>query len=429
MRPTNVRFIVLFGLCLAAGLAYVHRVCLSVVAKTAGSNLDITPGEMGWLFGAFFWTYALFQIPTGLLVDRWGPRRALFLFGLLGAATVAMASAVLLVEAAVGFTILLVSRVLMGIAQAGLFPASTRAIATWFPLERRAFASGTLQACMSLGSAGGAFVTAQLLGVVDWPWVFLIYAVPGVIWSFWFFAWFRDRPTEHPGTNAAEQILLAPGPVAASTERTSFLSLMTDWPVVLLCSQQFCRAAANVFWMTWCPTYLINVHGVSEGHAGRLTALPICGVVLGSLFGGFLSDRVLKQTGSLRLSRAGVSMSTAFVGVLVFTLVYFVPAGEVALAITLIATASFFTSGGNPSAYSAAMDLGGKNLAAVFGAMNMWGNLGAFAFSLVVPVWMGWFGWPAVVLLVGGLYAAGIVLWWPLDPGRTRDVAERADYS
>jgi len=151
MRPTNVRYVVLFGLCLAAGFAYIHRGCLSVVESTARDEMGLTTRQMGWAIGIFFWAYALFQIPTGLLVDRWGPRKALTLFGLLGAATMAMSAGTLWVDAATGFVILFLARVLMGIAQAGLFPASTRALSVWIPLRRRAFAAGVLQACMSVG--------------------------------------------------------------------------------------------------------------------------------------------------------------------------------------------------------------------------------------------------------------------------------------
>src|SRR5262245_59761769 len=200
MRPTNVRYLVLFGLCLAAGLAYIHRGCLSVVESTVRDDLGLSLRQTGLLTSVFFFAYALFQIPTGLLSDRWGPRRALTLFGLLGALTVAMSDGTLWVDAATGFIILVVARLLMGTAQAGLFPASTRALSVWVPLRRRAFAAGILQASMSTGGALGAFFTARLLTRVNWPWIFLIYAVPGFIWSAWFFNWFRDRPEEHRGT-------------------------------------------------------------------------------------------------------------------------------------------------------------------------------------------------------------------------------------
>jgi sugar phosphate permease len=416
-RPTNVRYVVLFGLCLAAALAYVHRGCLSVVESTARDDLGLSPHQMGWTLGVFFWAYALFQIPTGLLVDAWGPRRALFLFGVLGAITVAMAAGTLWVDAATGFALLLASRVLMGIAQAGLFPASTRAMAVWIPLRRRAFAAGMLQACMSLGGAVGAFVTGQLLGVISWPWVFALYAVPGLVWSFWFFAWFRDQPEDHSGTNETERTLLRTNQAGGGSDG-DWSRLLTDRNVILVWAQQFFRAASNVFWFTWCPTYLQNAHGLSPGTAGKLTSLPIIGVVVGSILGGVIADRVLVRTGSRRASRSGVAIAATSLGVVCFVTTYMIPDGQLALAIAILTLAAVVVSFGNSCGYSAAMDLGGRNLATVFGAMNMFGNFGAALLSQVVPIWVGEFGWPAAVLLIGGSYSCGAMCWLPLDPGR-----------
>ncbi|MBO0700456.1 MAG: MFS transporter [Zavarzinella sp.] len=432
LRPTNVRYVVLFALCLAAGLAYIHRGCLSVVESTARSDLGLSPREMGWAIGAFFWAYALFQIPTGLLVDRWGPRRALTLFGFLGAVTVAMSAGTLWVDAATGFAILLVARVLMGIAQAGLFPASTRALSVWIPLRRRAFAAGMLQACMSLGGAVGAFVTAQLLGIVSWPWVFVIYAVPGLVWSAWFFAWFRDDPNEHRSANDAERALLIGEPAAPNAlSSAGSLDIFASYPIQCLCAQQVFRAGANVFWFTWCPTYLQYTYGLSARQAGSLTSLPIIGVVVGCILGGWIADRVLVGTGSRRMSRSGTAIASCGVGAILFGLTFLVPVTHVILGVMVLSLAAIVVSCGNSCGYSAAMDLGGRNLATVFGAMNMCGNFGAALFSQLVPEWVRWFGWPAVVLLVGGSYACGLVCWLPLnpDPGSAQFDPDQADYA
>jgi MFS family permease len=381
---------------------------------------------MGWALGVFFWAYALFQIPTGLLADAWGPRRALTLFGLLGAITVAMGAGTLWLDAATGFALLLASRVLMGIAQAGLFPASTRAMSVWIPLKRRAFATGMLQACMSLGGAVGSFLTARLLGVVSWPWVFAIYAVPGLAWSFWFFAWFRDRPDEHPGTNEAERELLRRND-GVKTTADGWGVIFTDFNVILVCLQQFFRAASNVFWFTWCPTYLQQVHGLSRKDAGVSTSLPIIGVMVGSILGGLIADAVFVRTGSRRASRCGTAITATLLGVVCFGLTYLVTPGEAAYAVWMLTAAAVVVSCGNACGYSTAMDVGGRNLATVFGAMNMFGNFGAALFSQVLPLWVGWFDWRAAVLLVGGSYACGAACWFPINPDRKPD-SEIADY-
>src|SRR5258707_4354635 len=98
-KPTNVRWIVLLGLCLAAGFAYVHRGALGVVESTIREDLKIDKQDMAWAMSIFFWAYALCQIPTGLLVDRWGARKSLLLFGLMCAATMALGAGSLVVGA------------------------------------------------------------------------------------------------------------------------------------------------------------------------------------------------------------------------------------------------------------------------------------------------------------------------------------------
>ena len=418
-RPTNVRWIVLFGLCLAAGFAYVHRGALGVVESTIREDLHIDKQQMAWAMSIFFWAYALFQIPTGLLVDRWGARKSLLLFGMMCAATMALSAGTLVVGASIGLFVLITSRALMGVAQAGLFPASTRCIATWFPLSRRASAAGTLQAFMSIGGAVGAIITAQLLGIMLWPWVFIVIAIPAVIWSIWFFSWYRDRPEEHRSVNEAERELLKP-PVAERPKDEPkgpipWLQLATSPKLIWLCLSQYFRAAAIVFWLAWCPTYLQQVYGMSKQEAGTLTSIPFIGVVLGSFFGGLLADRVLRATGSKRWSRNGVSIITAAIGICFFLAAYWQRSGPY-VEISLLFIAALFTACGNPCSYSVSIDIGGRFMAVVFGTMNMIGNFGSATFPLVVPPWVDAFGWVAVPLLMALVFFLGMLCWLFVNP-------------
>jgi sugar phosphate permease len=407
---------VLFGLCLAAGLAYIHRGCLSVVESTVREDLDVSLSAMGSITSAFFWAYALFQIPTGFLVDRWGPRRSLLLFGLLGAATIAMGAGRLWTDAATGFTILFFARLMMGIAQAGLFPASTRAMSVWIPIERRAFAAGMLQACMSLGGAVGAYMTARLLGIVTWPYIFLIYAVPGLIWSAWFFAWYRDRPHEHTSTNDAERNLLRPATGKTGDGVVHWSGIFVSRPIALLCVQQFFRAGGAAFWFSWCPTYLQNTQNLDKQTAGELTSIPIFGFMIGNIIGGLVADGLYRRTGSRRISRCGTAIGATSIGIVWFASAPLTGQIGVWAAVSALTLAAFFVSGGNSSSYSTAMDLGGRQLATVFGAMNMCGNFGAALLTKMIPEWVTAFDWNSVAWLVGGTYLCGLISWLPLNP-------------
>ncbi len=421
-RPTNVRWIVLFGLCLAAGFAYVHRVSLAAAESTIRKDLELSTDQTGLAGSIFFWMYAFFQIPTGILVDRWGARRSLLLFGMMCAATMAFGAGAMLFGAAVGFVVFIVSRALMGIAQAGLFPASTRCIATWFPLRRRGAATGTLQAFMSVGGVVGTIVTAQLLKIMNWPVLFVVLAVPAVIWSLWFFWWYRDRPEDHRSVNEAEKDLLKPPVQETSTTSASgptpWLKLATSPKLLWLCASQYFRAAAIAFWLVWCPTYLQNAFGIDRAEAGTLNSIPLIGVVTGSFLGGLLLDRVLVWTGSKRWSRNGVSIVTASVGICFFVAAYFIHAGPY-VCVGLLFVAALFTACGNPCSYSVTIDIGGRFMAVVFGAMNMIGNFGSATLPLVVPPWSRAFGWDAMPLLLALVFFMGMLCWFFVNPNGT----------
>jgi ACS family glucarate transporter-like MFS transporter len=397
--------LVLLGLCLAAAIAYVHRGCLGVAESTIRDELQISEKAMGFVMAAFFLTYSIFQIPTGWLVDRWGPRRSLLWFGMLGAGTVAFG-------AVGGVAFLVASRLAMGGAQAGLFPAATVSLAAWYPGRRRAFAVGTLAASMSLGSALGAPLTGVLLEPLGWRALFVLYAVPGVAWSLWFYGFFRDRPAAAP-----------PPPPRARTPWKAIFTSAAMWWII---GQQFFRAMATVFYLTWFTTFLVKRYGLTTEAAGGWTALPLVGVVCGSLVGGVASDRVMAWTGSRVWGRKGVAMATLAVGVGLFAAAYH--AADVRLAVPTIAAAAFFTSMANPCSYSLTMDMGGRHTAIVFSAMNMGGNVGATVFPILVPFWLQLADgdWGSVLFLVGGIYLAGAACWLLLDPrGTIEEPGER----
>jgi MFS family permease len=400
-------------------IAYVHRNCISVAEENIRSDLCLSKEEMGWVMGAFFLTYALGQVPTGWLSHLWGSRRALPFFTAVWSITTQ-----LLVFAA-GLPGLLLARLGMGAAQAGLLPAATDTISKWLPPTRRAVASGALASFMSVGSVLAAVLTGVLLQYLSWQTLFMLFAVPGFVWALGFLVWFRDRPQEHRAVNAAEVALIQGGMPAPAAGAAPAVRTATPWGAIVtsaamwsICGQQFFRAAGYNFFASWFPTFLKESRGVSTAESGLLTSLPLLAVVLGSFLGGVVSDAILVRTGSRRLSRQGVSIASTVTCAVLIVVSYFLH--NALLAVLVISAGAFVASFAAPCAYAITIDMAGEHVAPVFSTMNMSGNLGALAFPVVVPWLIDWTGgWDAVLFVFAGLYLAAAFFWMLLNPTGT----------
>jgi len=440
--PTHTRFVVLAGLCAAAALSYVARNAIAVAESTVRADLGLTKEQSGWLMSAFFFSYALCQIPAAQFGQRKGSRFALPLFAAVWSVATAVTA---FVGGLAGFV---AARVVQGIAQAGLFPMCTVTVAKWFPSSGRAFATGSLGSFMSVGGALCAWLTGVLLEVLEphvapgWNWrlTFLLFGVPGLLWAAWFWKWFRDEPREHPAVNAAELRLiesdsssavparpltpaLSPGggegEKAAVAPLTPWRGLFSSPALWWICGQQVCRAAGYMFFTSWFATYLQETRGVGIARSGFLNMLPLLAVVVGGMAGGALSDWLLKRTGSRNVARRWMGMACTFLcaGLIFWALVL----DDALFAVLVISAGSFFAALAGPCAYTITIDMGGPHVATVNATMNMMGNLGAWAFPIAVPWLLRNTGgsWDAVLLVFGACYVASALFWLLLKPEGT----------
>ncbi len=462
--PTHTRFLVLAGLCTAAALSYVARNAIAVAESTVRADLGLTKEQSGWLMSAFFFSYALCQIPAAQFGQRRGSRFALPLFAAVWSAATAVTA---FVGGLAGFV---AARIVQGVAQAGLFPMCTVTVAKWFPKGGRAFATGSLGSFMSVGGALCAWLTGVLLEVLEphvrhgWNWrlTFLLFGVPGLLWAVWWWNWFRDEPREHRAVNAAELELiegtLSEGertPPACSSRRpaenssntsafagqiksvetnggatppearetralpgTPWLALFSSPALWWICGQQVCRAAGYMFFTSWFATYLQETRGVGVAHSGFLNMLPLLAVVVGGMAGGALSDWLLKRTGSRNAARRWMGMACTF---MCAGLIFWALALDAALvAVLVISAGSFCAALAGPCAYTITIDMGGPHVATVNATMNMMGNLGAWAFPIAVPWLLKEFGsWDAVLVVFGACYVASALFWLLLKPEGT----------
>jgi ACS family glucarate transporter-like MFS transporter len=425
-----VRYGVLCGLCAIATISYIQRQSLGTAESSIREELNLSKEQMGWVMTAFFATYAVFQIPSGAMVRTWGVRRALPWFSVLFSLLCG------LFAGCTGWTSLIAARLGMGVSQAGIFPASTTAVAQWFPRAERALPNGTISGFMQVGGALGAMLTGWLIVTIGWRWMFVCYALPGLIWAVWFYGWYRDSPEDNPSANV-EPALPKPGfssekpdfipedqclsralPVSTvNAAPTPWMMLITNRSMAGICCQQFCRAGAAMFFGSWFATYLKETRGVSLVGAGLLTSIPMWSMMLGSFVGGYASDFVFRRTGSLDMARRGIAVCSMIFCASLASGAYFVD--DPVLATLLIGAGSFWASVAGPCAYSITIDVGGRHVPAVFSTMNMFGNIGAAVFPILVPLFLDATGsWDLVLFLFVGLYVLAAAFWLLADAAK-----------
>jgi sugar phosphate permease len=422
--PTHVRYLVLAGLCLMASIAYIERGCVSVPNKRIQEELKISKADMGNVLSVFFLSYALLQIPGGWLGGRFGTRMMLPMFAIVGAlATACMGFAE-------GADMLLACRLISGAAQAVLLPGAVITMARWFPKSERAFASGMFTSFLLAGGMLGATLVGRLLNWFSWQTLFGLMAIPGIVWGIGFGLWFRNDPDDHPAVNPLELEKIR-GPAtqidAAATASTpaplpgpSIWKMLFGVSMVLICVQQFFRAAGFAFFQTWFPQFLQETRGATEQDAGDLTALAIGGGVVGCILGGWISDSILARTGNRRGARKGLAIAgLAGSAVCVFS-AFFIK--DLVAASVVITLGSFLAAVAGPVAYALSIDLGGRHVSTVFSTMNMAGNLGA----MCSPKMVDWFvsttdtsatnnNWNALLLMFALIYFLAGVCWFFLD--------------
>jgi ACS family glucarate transporter-like MFS transporter len=410
-RPTRARAgVVLFASALAV-LTYVDRICISKAERAVTSEFHLTAGQMGAVFAAFTWGYALFEVPGGWLGDRIGARKVLIRIVLWWSFFTAATGW------AWSFGSLIATRFLFGAGEAGCFPNLTRALRTWLPEGERVRAQSIVWLSARWGGAFTPLLLGMILEHVTWRRAFALFASLGVVWVVLFRRWFRDHPREHPGANEAEVALIEGGPTPAAAEDvpTPWKAMLTSRTVGLLCLQYMCLNYAWFFYVTWLPRYLVERLGVDGTRGDLLNTLPLFLGGIGCLACGFLASRLLRWTGSAASSRRLLACS-GFAGAAVLLIVS-LQFRDPVWAMIAMGLASFANDFAMPVSWTVCMDVGGRHTGTLSGVMN---TLGAFAAGCA-PIVTGALrdltgGWDLTFYVSAALYLLGFLCWLFLDP-------------
>ena len=382
--PTHVRYQIIGTTTLAAVLLYLDRICIAEIAKLDAfkTELQLSDRQTGAILSAFFFSYALAQVPSGWLSDRFGARRMLPAYIILWSLCTALTGL------ATGFAMLIVARLVFGLAQAGCYPTAGSLIKRWTPLPARGTASSIVSFGGRVGGAIAPVLTAWLLkDYLAWRWVLVLYGSLGCLAAMLFWKIIRETPGEHPTCNDAERKLIAAGNFDSQSSAPPpfppLLRLVGSGTMWMMCALQYGINIGWVFLVTWLPTYLKEVKQVDPKVGGLMSTVVLVAGIVGMLSGGRLTDWATQRLG-VRWGR-----SLPMVVCYVIAVTAYLACLRLESAWAFIAAASlvaFVTDMSIPAIWAYMQDVGGRNTAAVFGWGNMWGNLGAATTPLLVPI-------------------------------------------
>src|SRR5215831_10101451 len=399
------RYRVLILLFFLVLVMYLDRLCIAVAGPRMQRDLGLGPHGWGWVMGAFTLAYALFEVPSGVLGDRIGPRKVLTRIVLWWSAFTAATGAV----SSLG--VLLTIRFLFGAGEAGAFPNCTATVSRWIPARERARATSVFWLATSSGGAITPFVVVPLQQAYGWRAAFFLFGTLGAFWVAAWRYWFRDTPAESAGISKAELEYI--GQPARSSHRTLPWRKVLRNPNfrrLLLMYHLYCWG--GYFYLSWLHTYLQVGRGMAEDAMKVASALPALAGVAGVISGGLLSDRLARRY-SLRLARCSIgSVALLTAGVCMVAATF---TADNWTAVALLTAGLGVMNSMLPVAWSVCVDLGGEHSGAVSGAMNMAGQIGSFISSVTFGYFVTAFGTYdrallplAVMLLLSGLMFATI---------------------
>ncbi len=292
--PTNRRWGI--GVLLGAGVVinYFDRISLSVAAPQLQSAFALTPSELGLLFSAFFWSYALLQIPGGLVLDRFGVTAV----GRWGAFLWSIASA--MTAAATGFGSVFAARCLLGMAEAPSFPANAKATGYWFPRRERALATAIFDAAAKFSNVIGVPLIAVVVVQLGWRWGFAATSLASLAYFVAFHRLYRDPSQAARLTVAEYDYLKQGGAMPEGTSRESVFRLLwyllTKVKVWGLAIGFAAYGYTFYLFLTWLPGYLVKTMHLDILTSALYAAIPWLVATLADLFvGGWLIDYLIEQ--------------------------------------------------------------------------------------------------------------------------------------
>jgi ACS family glucarate transporter-like MFS transporter len=395
-------------------ITYLDRVCISLVGVRIKSSFNLTNEQFGWVLGTFALAYAIFEIPSGILVDRIG-QRAVFL-----RIVIWWSLFTALTGATTGLATLMITRFFFGMGESGAYPNSSGTIARWFP----ALETGRSMSVLFIGQNAGAAIAPLIVIPVaisfGWRAPFFVNGLIGLFWVLVCWIWFRNEPSEMKGISEEEIALIEQKRRYIQHHQPfpwrTFLGSRKIWTMLI---GFFCSQWALYFFVAWMPVYLQQGRHFSENDMKTTTSYFFIFGIAGALLSGILNDWLVKKKG-LTFARRFVGFVALFVSGI--CLLATATVSNNSLVVLSLLVCHFFFSFYAITAFSTCVDVGGCRAGTVAGIMNFAGQTGAFFLAVI-------FGkiadmahnYNTPVILIAIILITGSIFWMGIDPTKKVD--------
>jgi len=304
---TGSRWYILVLLALGTAINYIDRVNFAVATPTLMKEFGLGTAEMGILMSAFFWSYTIAMLPSGYLLNKFGPKKVL------GFAGFAWGTVTMLVAVCVGFYSFLALRIGLGVTESPAFPANARVVSVWVPKRERTFASSIFDCCARVGGAFAPPIVAFIIAAWGWKMSFVVTGAMAVVWAVWWLLSYHE-PADHPRISKSELAYIRQDEVITDTGAVHVepipMTRLATYPVILKATLAY--AFYLYVWTVaiyWIPTYLMKVRGLSLKEMGIAASIPFIVAVFMELAGGKVFDRWYRKGASItQLRRTGMGI-------------------------------------------------------------------------------------------------------------------------
>jgi MFS transporter, ACS family, D-galactonate transporter len=383
---------------LATTINYVDRANLSVAAPSIQKEFGLSSTSMGLVLGAFFWTYAAFQMPSGWFIDKVGARIAYsvaVVWWSLFTAACALSR---------GFGSLFGFRLLLGAGEAPAYPCNAKIVSEWFPRSERAFATSIFDSGARVGTALSLPIVTAIIGLFGWRMSFVITGALGFVWTAFWLRMYK-QPRNHPGVSPAELAHIESDQQNATQDNDAtpvrwrdLFRYRTIWGMML---GFFCLNFVIYFFITWFPTYLVKERGFTIIKMGFYGMIPALTAIPMGYLGGLTSDRLVKSGMKLTWARK-IPLVSGMVVSSSIALAVMAPSAGWALALLALSYSGLAFAGASVWSLPADVAPSRKYVGTIGGIQNFASNLAGISITTFVGVMLQKTGGFLIPLLVAG---------------------------